>query len=114
MFYKLIRDHRCQTKILHLAKFSITLDKERKKFPDRTKFKQDLSINPALQKVLERKLQSKRFITLKEREGINNLRAANQEWRSPHHDKKITGISKHCSLITLNINGLSSPIKTLN
>jgi hypothetical protein len=30
---------------------------------------------------------------------------------NPHYNHKLTGINKHCSLITLNFSGLNSPIK---
>lgn len=51
-----LRDHRCQSRLLYLAKLSITIDGENKTLNDKTKFKQHPSINLALQKVLEGKL----------------------------------------------------------
>jgi hypothetical protein len=45
--------------LIYPAKLSITIDGKNKIFYDKTKFKQYLSINPALQKILERKLQYK-------------------------------------------------------
>jgi hypothetical protein len=50
-----LRDH---TRLLHPAKLSITIDGENKIAHNKVKFKQDLSTNPALQKVLEGKLKS--------------------------------------------------------
>ena len=41
------------------AKFSITLDGETKIFHDITKFTQYISTNPALQRIIKRKLQQK-------------------------------------------------------
>lgn len=54
-----LRDHRCQARLLYPAKLSITIDGENKIFHDKNKFKQYLSTNPALQKVLEGKLHPK-------------------------------------------------------
>ena len=55
-----LRDHRCQPRLLGPAKLSITIDEETKIFhTNKTKFKQYLSTNPALQRILEGKLQHK-------------------------------------------------------
>jgi hypothetical protein len=54
-----VRDHRCQPILLYPAKCSITIDGENKIFYHKVKFKQYLSTNPALQKVLEGKPHSK-------------------------------------------------------
>jgi hypothetical protein len=51
-----LRDHRCQPRLLYPTKLSITIDGETKIFCDKTKFKQYLSTNPALQRILEGKL----------------------------------------------------------
>ena len=48
-----LRVHRCQPRILYPAKFSITIDGENKIFHGKVKFKQYLSTDPTLQKVLE-------------------------------------------------------------
>jgi hypothetical protein len=45
--------------LLYLAKFSISIDGETKIFYDKTKFKQYLSTNPALQRIIEGKHQHK-------------------------------------------------------
>ena len=50
------RDHEFQSRILHSGKLSITIDEESKIFHDKNRFKQYLSTNPGLQKVLEGKL----------------------------------------------------------
>ena len=52
-----LREYKCQPRILYPAKLSITIDGETKVFHDKTKFTQYLSINPALQRVIKRKLQ---------------------------------------------------------
>jgi hypothetical protein len=54
-----LREYKCQPRILYPAKLSITIDGETKVFHDKTKFTQYLSINPALQRVIKRKLQHK-------------------------------------------------------
>lgn len=53
------RSHRCQPRLLHQGKLSITIDERRKAFRDKTKFKQYLSTNPALQKAIGKQLQLK-------------------------------------------------------
>jgi hypothetical protein len=45
--------------LLYQAKLSITIDGENEIFQDKTKFKQYLSTNTALQKILKRKFQPK-------------------------------------------------------
>ena len=54
-----LRDHECKPRLLYPAKLLITIDGENKIFHDKNRFKQYLSTNPALQKVLEGKLQYK-------------------------------------------------------
>ena len=54
-----LRDHGCKPRLLYPAKFSFTIDGENKIFHDKNRFKQYISTNPALQKVLKEKLQSK-------------------------------------------------------
>jgi hypothetical protein len=45
-----LRDHKCQPRLLFLAKVSITTDRENKIFHGRDRFKPYLSTNPALQR----------------------------------------------------------------
>jgi hypothetical protein len=54
-----LRKHKCQPKLLYPAKLSITIDGETKVFHDKTKFIQYLSMNPALQKIINGKHQHK-------------------------------------------------------
>jgi hypothetical protein len=54
-----LREHKCQPRLLYLAKLSITIDGETKVFHDKTKFIQYLSTNPTLQRIIKRKLQHK-------------------------------------------------------
>jgi hypothetical protein len=58
------REHKCQ--LLHPAKLSLNIDGETKIFQDKTKFTQYPSTNPALQRILEGKLQHKEGTYIKE------------------------------------------------
>jgi hypothetical protein len=51
-----LREHKWQARLLCSAILSITIDEETKVSHDITKFKQYLSTNPALQKIIEGKL----------------------------------------------------------
>ena len=55
------------------ATFSINIDGENKIFQNRTKFKQHLFTNPALQRILEGKPQHKEGATPKKREDSDHL-----------------------------------------
>ena len=50
-----IREHKCQPRLLHTAKLSITIDEETKIFHNKTKFTHYLSTNPALQRIITEK-----------------------------------------------------------
>jgi hypothetical protein len=50
-----LREHKCQPRLLYPAKLSITVDGETKVFNDRTKFTHYLSKNPALQRIITEK-----------------------------------------------------------
>ena len=54
-----LSEHKCQSRPLYPAKLSITTDGEIKVFHDKTKFTQYLATNPALQRIIKRKLQHK-------------------------------------------------------
>jgi hypothetical protein len=56
---KNLREHKCQPRLLYLAKHSITMDREIKVFHDKTKFTQYLSMNLGLQRIIKGKLQHK-------------------------------------------------------
>jgi hypothetical protein len=51
--------HKYQPRLLYPAKLSITIDGETKVFHDKTKFKQYLCTNPALQRIIKGKHQHK-------------------------------------------------------
>jgi hypothetical protein len=54
-----LRENKCQARLLYPTKLSITIDGETKIFHDKNKFTQYLSTNPALQRIIDRKLQHK-------------------------------------------------------
>jgi hypothetical protein len=56
---QILREHKCQARLLYTAKLSITIDGEKKVFHDNNKFTQYLSTNPALQRIINVKLQYK-------------------------------------------------------
>jgi hypothetical protein len=62
-----LRELKCQPRILYPAKLSINIDGQPKISQDKTKFKQHLSTNPALQRILEGKLQHKEVTYTKEK-----------------------------------------------
>jgi hypothetical protein len=51
--------HKCQPRLQYPTKLSITIDEEAKIFDSKNKFIQYLFTNPALQKIIDRKLQHK-------------------------------------------------------
>ena len=54
-----LREHKCQPRLLHPAKLSVTIDGETKVLHGKTKFTQYLSTNPALQRIIKVKHQHK-------------------------------------------------------
>jgi hypothetical protein len=54
-----LREHKCQPRLLCPAKLSISIDGETKIFHDKSKFTQYLPTNPALQRIVDGKLQHK-------------------------------------------------------
>jgi hypothetical protein len=54
-----LREHKCQPRLLCPVKFSINIDRETKIFHDKIKFTHYLSTNPALQRIIDGKLQHK-------------------------------------------------------
>jgi hypothetical protein len=52
-----LKEHKCQPMLLYPAKLSITTDGETKIFYDKNKFTQYRSTNPALQRIINGKLQ---------------------------------------------------------
>jgi hypothetical protein len=51
-----LREHKFQLRLLYPAKLLITIDGETKAFHHKTKFKQYLITNPALQRIIKGKL----------------------------------------------------------
>jgi len=111
-----LREHKCQPRLLYPEKLSTNIDGETKIFHEKTKFTQYLSTNSALQKIISGKAQckeaklhprkSKKLIILatKQREGKHTNIIS-------HSNMNITRSNNHYSLISLNINGLISPVK---
>jgi hypothetical protein len=88
---------------------TLTIDGEMKMLHDKTKFKPYLSTNPALQRLLEGKLQHKeRKYTQGKTKKISHVTTNPKE---ENHTNIMPGTNNHWSLISLNINGLNSTIK---
>ena len=54
-----LRDHGCKPRLLYPAKLSFTINGENKIFQDKNKFKQYVTTNPVLPRILEGKLHPK-------------------------------------------------------
>jgi hypothetical protein len=50
---QILREYKCELRLLYPAKLSITIDRETKVFHDKTKFTKYLSMNPALQNIIK-------------------------------------------------------------
>jgi hypothetical protein len=55
-----LREHKYHPRLLYPAKLSITIDGETKIIHEKTKFTQYIFINPALQRIIDGKLQHKK------------------------------------------------------
>jgi hypothetical protein len=62
-----LREYKCQRMLLHSAKLIVNIDGETKIFQDKTKLKQYLYTNPAIQRIREGKLQNKDSAYTKEK-----------------------------------------------
>jgi hypothetical protein len=81
---------------------------------DKTKFTQYLSTNPALQSIITEinQYKERNHVLEKARKyPSTNLKEDSHKNRIPTLTTKITGSNNYFSLISLNINGLNSPIK---
>jgi hypothetical protein len=56
---QILREHKCQPRLLYPTKLLITINRENKIFHDKTKYTQYLSTNPALQRIIDGKHQHK-------------------------------------------------------
>jgi hypothetical protein len=120
-----LREHKCQPRLIYPAKLSINIDGENKIFQDKTKFKQYLSTNSVLQRILNTKTKIKqtnkqnsktrKVPTPKKRQDIKHLttkpKGENHKHIKPPTKTNITGTNSHMSLISLSINRLNSHIK---
>jgi hypothetical protein len=85
---------------------------------DKSKFKQYLCINPALQKILEGKLKPKEdnYILKNPQEISSSMPAKTRNTHTDthhhqHYHHNNTWYNNHWSLVSLNVNGLNSLIK---
>jgi hypothetical protein len=115
---QILKEYKCQSRLLYPAKFSIIIDGETKVFYDRTKFTQYHSKNPALQRIIYGKLQhkeenyrQKKKKKKQERNFSTNLKKDSNINRIPTLSTKITESNNYFSLVSLNINELNPPIK---
>jgi hypothetical protein len=116
---KTLSEHKCQPRILYPTKLSINIDGENKIFQDKTKFKHYLYTNPALRRILEGKLQHKEgtYINYQTKYLTSHSisqkkpKGKNHKHIKPPTKPNISGTNSHLSLLSLNINGLNSPIK---
>jgi hypothetical protein len=110
-----LREHKCHPRLLYPAKLSVTIDGQTKVFHDKTKFTQCLSTNPTLQRIIKGKLQHKEgnYAQEKARNNLStNLKENTSKNRIPTLTTKITGSNNYFCLISLNIIGLNTQIKT--
>lgn len=71
-----------------------------------------MTTKPTLQRMLEKTLKFEVKIKhIQESMRENNFTSVNKKRRKHHHSNKMTGINKHCSIITININGFNLPVK---
>jgi len=103
-----IREQKYQSRLLYPLKPSITIEGETKIFHDKAKFKQYLSNNPELQRIIEKNQHKEGNYT---QEKAWKLYSHNKPKRrepckhnSTYNNKKITGSNNHWSLLSLNIN----------
>jgi hypothetical protein len=66
-----LREHKCQPRILYPAKLSITIDGETKVFHDKTKFTHYLSTNPAFQRIITEKKNTRTETMPKKKQEYN-------------------------------------------
>jgi hypothetical protein len=83
----------CQTRLIYPAKLLIIIGRETKIFHDKANFKQYLSTNPALQRILEGKLQHEEGIYIKDK--TRNQSPHNKTKRVDLHIHKATRNNKH-------------------
>ena len=96
------------------AKLSITIDVEIKLFHGKTKFTQYLSTIQAVQRVITGKHQHKgqKLHPRKSKKAIlQQTRTRKPHLQNTNFNNNITGSNNYFSLISININGLNSPIK---
>jgi hypothetical protein len=110
-----LREHKCHPRLLYPAKLSITIDGETKVFHDKTKFTQISLHESSPSKNNEEKTPTQRWKLhprkSKKSNTLTKLKEDSHKNRFPNLTTKMTGSKNYFSLISLNINGLNSPIK---
>jgi hypothetical protein len=76
------KKQKCQPRLLYSAKLLINIDGETKIFQDKTKFKQYLSTNTALQRILEGKVQHKEDKERQRKDKILSISQQSQKQRA--------------------------------
>jgi hypothetical protein len=69
---KILREHKCQPRLLYPAKLSITIDGETRVFQDKNKFTHYLSTNPALHMIITGEKQYTNHVLEKARKESSN------------------------------------------
>jgi hypothetical protein len=106
-----LREHKCQTRLLNPAKLSIIIDGETKIFHGKTTFTQYLSIYPALQRIIDAKCQhNEGNYTLEKASNLYSTNPVEDNYTNIKIISVINENNNHYYLISLNINGLNSPI----
>jgi hypothetical protein len=108
-----LRKQKCQPRLLYPAN-SITIDGQTNIFYNKTKFKQYLSTNPGLRRIIEGKRQLKEEnYTQKSKKSIFSQQTQKERTTQTISSltAKITGSNNHWSLISPNINGYNFPVR---
>ena len=108
-----LREHICQPRLLYPAKLSTIIYGETKEFHDKTKFIQYLSKNPALERIINENTETRKEATAQKNQESNpstNKKEDSYKNRIPTLTTTKKGSNNYFSLISLNINGLNSPI----
>ena len=107
-----LREHKCQLRLLYPAKLSITIDGENS-IPWQNQI-HTLSFHessPSNDNNIKKQYKDGNHALEKESNPSTNLKEDSHKNRMPTLTTKVKGSNNYFSLISLNINGLNSPIK---
>jgi hypothetical protein len=109
--FQALKDNNCQPRLLYPAKLSFRIKEEIKTFKDKHKLKQFMTTKVSYTE--KRKINT----TIGAQKRINSMRRIDKQVKIRKvlnilKNKKMTGISTYSSIITPNVNGLNSIIKT--